>query len=71
MNNSAADCFVEKFHLRSPVEEFEEYSRNALEQLRAGDCDCDESNHREAISLVLRKLRQRVSSGAAAEGAGR
>ena len=56
MDAAGEKCFVEEFHLRSPVEEFEEYGRAALEHLRNGDPKLDETTHREAIGLVLRKL---------------
>jgi len=49
--------FVEEFHLRSPVEEFQEFSRLEIERLRNGNPTFDDSNHRQAVDLVLRKLR--------------
>lgn len=49
--------FVERFHLRSPVEEFEEYCRTARERLAEGVSAYDDSTHREAVGLVLQKLR--------------
>lgn len=48
--------FVGQFHLRSPIEEFEDYSRTALGRLRKGGGNPDDSNCREAIDLVLGKL---------------
>ncbi len=57
MDTSAEKCFVEQFHLRSPIEEFEDYSHEALEQLRKGNGKSDEATYREAMALVFRKLR--------------
>ena len=51
------EWFVEQFHLRSPVEEFQEHGRLELERLRDGNPKFDDSTQREAIDLVLRKLR--------------
>ena len=48
--------FVEEFHLRSPIEEFREFSRLELERLCNGNPTFDVSTHRKAIDLVLRKL---------------
>jgi hypothetical protein len=57
MTTSGEKWFVEEFHLHSPVEEFQEFSRLEMERLRAGNPKFDDSTHREAIDLVLRKLR--------------
>lgn len=57
MDTSDEKWFVEQFHLRSPVEEFQEYSRLEIERLRDGDPRFDDFTQREAIDLVLRKLR--------------
>lgn len=56
MSSSRGNWFVEQFHLRSPIEEFQEHSRLELERLRSGQSKCDETAHHEAISLVLKKL---------------
>ena len=57
MKTPEEKCFVEQFHLRSPVEEFEEYSRAVVENPREGSGYSDDSTYREAIALVLSKLR--------------
>ena len=57
MDTPGEKCFVEQFHLRSPIEEFEDYSHEALEQLRKGNGKSDEATYREAMALVFRKLR--------------
>lgn len=57
MKTPGEKCFVEQFHLRSPVEEFEEYSRTVIENPREGSGHSDDSTYREAIALVLSKLR--------------
>ena len=57
MDTPGEKCFVEQFHLRSPIEEFEDYSHEALEQLRNGNRKSDEATYREAMALVFRKLR--------------
>ena len=55
--------FVEEFHLRSPVEEFQEFSRLEIERLRNGNPTFNDSNHRHAVDLVLRKLRPERMGG--------
>lgn len=59
MGDSSEKWFVDHFHLRSPVEEFEEFGRTTIERLRDGNLRFDDTTHREAIGLVLRKLRPR------------
>lgn len=49
--------FVEEFHLRSPIEEFQEFSRLEIERLSRASCEFDDATHRQAVDLVLRKLR--------------
>ncbi len=49
--------FVEEFHLRSPVEEFEEFSRQEMERLRRANAKYNETTYREAVDLVLDTLR--------------
>ena len=56
MTTLGKNWFVGQFHLRSPIEEFEDYSRTALDRLRDGSGNSDDSNCREAIDLVLSKL---------------
>ena len=55
--------FVEEFHLRSPVEEFQEFSRLEIERLRNENPTFNDSNHRQAVDLVLRKLRPERMGG--------
>ncbi len=57
MDTSDDKWFVEQFHLRSPIEEFQESSRLEIERLRDRNPRFDDSIHREAIDLTLRKLR--------------
>jgi len=57
MGASGQEWFVEQFHLRSPIEEFQEFSRLEIERLHDGNPRFDDSTHREAIDLVLRRLR--------------
>ena len=57
MDISGEKWFVEQFHLRSPVEEFQQCSRLEIERLRTEDPRFNDSTHREAIELVLHKLR--------------
>ena len=49
--------FVDEFHLRSPIEEFQEFSRLEIQRLRNAKPGFDDSTHRQAVDLVLRKLR--------------
>lgn len=60
---TAAKWFVEEFHLRSPVEEFQEYARLEIDRLRNGNPKFNESTHRQAVDLVLRKLRPERMGG--------
>ena len=57
MSTSNESWFVEDFHLRSPVEEFQEYSRLEIERLRNSQPNLNDAIHRQAIDLVLRKMR--------------
>lgn len=57
MDTSSDKWFVEQFHLRSPVEEFEDYSRAAIERLADGSGQYDDSTYREAVAMVLGRLR--------------
>jgi hypothetical protein len=57
MDTSSDKWFVEQFHLRSPVEEFQESSRLEMERLREADPKFEDSIHREAVELTLRKMR--------------
>lgn len=57
MSTSTDSWFVEEFHLRSPVEEFQEFSRLELEQARNADPGINDAVDREAVDLVLRRLR--------------
>ena len=64
MDGSTEKWFVEQFHLRSPLEEFQESSRVEMERLHSSDPKFDDSTHREAIELTLSKLRPyRTGSG--------
>lgn len=63
MDTSGEKWFVEQFHLRSPVEEFQEHSRLEIERLRDGAAKFDDGTHREAVALVLRKLRPERMGG--------
>lgn len=56
MTTLGENWFVGQFDLRSPIEEFEDYSRTALDRLRDGGGNSVDSNCREAIDLVLSKL---------------
>ena len=49
--------FVEEFHLRSPVEEFQEHAKLEINRLRNGNANASDALHRAAADLVLRKLR--------------
>lgn len=57
VKSSSEKYFVENFHLHSPVEEFQEFSRLEVDRLRDENPNFDESIHRQAIDLVQRKLR--------------
>ncbi len=57
MDASPDKWFVEQFHLRSPVEEFEEYSGAAMDRLADGSGPYDDSTYREAVAMVLGRLR--------------
>ena len=57
MQTPDSQWFVESFHLHSPIEEFEQFSRIEAERQRAEQPSIDDSVHREATELVLRKLR--------------
>lgn len=57
MGTSTDEWFVEQFHLRSPVEEFCDLTRAELDRLRIENPGFDDSAHRAATDLVLRKLR--------------
>jgi len=57
MSTPSEEWFVEQFHLRSPLEEFQEFGRFEIERLAAADTRFDEAQHRAAVDLVLRKLR--------------
>ena len=56
MTTSHGNWFVEQFHLRSPVEEFQEHCRLELERLRSAQSACHDAAHHEAVDLVLKKL---------------
>ena len=55
--------FVEEFHLRSPVDEFQEFARLEMERVRASDPDVNEAPYRQAVNLVLGKLRRDGGGG--------
>lgn len=57
VKSSNRKCFVEHFHLRSPIEEFESFSSETIERLRGEANGADVAAHQEATALVLRKLR--------------
>ena len=57
MDTSNDNWFVEQFHLRSPIEEFQESCRLEIERLRENDASFDDTTHREAVDLTLSKLR--------------
>ena len=57
MNGSQDNWFVEEFHLASPVEEFETFSRHEIDRLRSANPNLNDAAHRQAVDLVLRKLR--------------
>ena len=63
MNTPHEKWFVEQFHLRSPVEEFQEHARLEMERLRDSDIRFDDTMHRHAVDLVLRKLRPERAGG--------
>jgi hypothetical protein len=64
VDSSSEKWFVEQFHLRSPVEEFQEHCRLEMEQRREAEPKFGDSLHREAMTVVLRKLRPERSGGA-------
>lgn len=45
------------FRRQSPEEEVQAYATRELERLRASDADHDEALYREALDLVLQRLR--------------
>ena len=57
MNSTEDKWFVEQFHLRSPVEEFQEFAAAEFDRLMIADPKFDEGTHRRAVNLVLSKLR--------------
>ncbi len=57
MKSASRKCFIEHFHLRSPVEEFECFSSETIERLRGEANGADVAAHQEATAIVLRKLR--------------
>ncbi len=57
MSTSSDKWFVEEFHLRSPVEEFQEHAKLEIDRLRNGNANASDALHRAAADLVLRKLR--------------
>ena len=63
MSPSGEKWFVEQFHLRSPVEEFEEFSQLEIRRLRAENVGFNDATHREAIDLVLGCLRPNKTGG--------
>jgi len=56
MATSDEKWFVEEFHLRGPIEEFQESCRQEIDRLRDADPRFDDQLHREAAALVLRRL---------------
>jgi len=56
MDTPTQEWFVDEFHLRSPVEEFEEFSSREVERLRSEDPSFADARHRAAIDLVRTKL---------------
>ena len=60
---AAGQWFVEEFHLRSPYEEFKEFSLSEMERRRSEDPKFDDTTHREAIELVLHKLQPGRTGG--------
>jgi len=48
--------FVEEFHLRSPVEEFQEHARIELDRI-ADAHEAKRSSCRNAVDLVIARLR--------------
>lgn len=63
MNSSEDKWFVEQFHLRSPVEEFQEFAAAEFDRLIGEDPKFDEATHRRAVGLVLSKLRTAAAGG--------
>jgi len=63
MDTSHDKWFVEQFHLRSPVEEFQAHCRLEIERLRDSSAQFDDTLHRDAVELVLRKLRPERTGG--------
>lgn len=57
MSTSHRQWLVEDFRLNSPVKEFQDYSREEMERLRMVDPGFDDTGHRQAVELVLRRLR--------------
>jgi len=57
MSQSGNEWFVEQFHLQSPIEEFQTHYRLEIERLRKDKSDFDEGSYREAIHLVMERLR--------------
>ena len=57
MDTSGRKWFVEEFQLRSPVDEFREFSQLEIERLRNENPRFSDSIHRAAVELVLAKLR--------------
>lgn len=64
MDTSGEKWFVEQFHLRSPMEEFQEHCRLEIDRLRESNPKFDDGVHREAVGLVLRKMRPERTGGA-------
>jgi hypothetical protein len=62
-SDAGAKWFVEEFNLRSPIEEFQEHTRLEIDRLRNGNPKFNESSHRQAAELVLRKLRPERMGG--------
>jgi hypothetical protein len=58
MDTSSRRWFVEEFRLRGPLEEFQDFGEHEIERLRNADPEFDDTPHREAIDLVMRKLSQ-------------
>ncbi len=57
MSQPGNEWFVEQFHLQSPIEEFQTHCRLEIERLRKDKSDFDEGSYREAIHLVMERLR--------------
>lgn len=51
-------AIIQQFRLNDPAEEFTQYSQMEAERLQLADPNFDENLHKQAVELVLRKLKQ-------------